>query len=100
MQGRRPTVYSLQRGLAKLKVPLHVVSGDEDNNCLEPGIFIKRMCPAARLTVVANTGHAVNLEEPDLFNRITAEFLAEVDSGRYQPRAANALMKSTMAKRG
>ena len=97
VQGRRPTVYSLQRGLAKLKVPLHVVSGDEDNNCLEPGIFIKRVCPAARLTVVANTGHAVNLEEPNLFNRITAEFLAEVDSGRYQPRAANALLQSTMA---
>jgi len=29
VQGRRPTVYSLERGLAKLKVPLHVVSGDE-----------------------------------------------------------------------
>jgi pimeloyl-ACP methyl ester carboxylesterase len=38
------------------------------------------MCPAARLTVVAATGHAVNVEEPDLFNRMTADFLALVDS--------------------
>ena len=81
-QGKRPTVYSLERGLAKLKVPLHMVSGDEDDNCLEPGVFIKRVCPSAILTVVAGTGHAVNLEEPDLFNRLTAEFLAQVAAAR------------------
>ncbi|MGZ8265569.1 MAG: alpha/beta fold hydrolase [Burkholderiales bacterium] len=98
VQGRRPTVQSLGRGLAKMKVPLHVVTGDEDNNCLEPGIFMKRVCPTASLTVVANTGHAVNLEEPDLFNRITAEFLAQVDSGRWRPRDPRALTKSTMQK--
>ena len=98
VQGKRPTIYSLERGLSKLKVPLHMVSGDEDDNCLEPGIFIKRVCPSAWLTVVAATGHAVNLEEPDLFNRITAEFLAQVDSGRWRPRDPRSLGKSTMAK--
>ena len=30
VQGRRPTIYSLERKLTKLKVPLHMVSGDED----------------------------------------------------------------------
>jgi pimeloyl-ACP methyl ester carboxylesterase len=99
VQARRPTIYSLERGLAKLKVPLHMFSGDEDNNCLEPGIFIKRVCPSAWLTVVPATGHAVNLEEPDLFNRITAEFLAQVESGRWRPRDPRSLIKSTMAKR-
>jgi len=99
VQGKRPTIYSLERGLSKLKVPLHMVSGDEDDNCLEPGIFIKRVCPSAWLTVVAATVHAVNLEEPDLFNRITAEFLAQVDSGRWRPRDARSLGKSTMAKK-
>jgi len=97
VQGKRPTIYSLERKLRNLKVPLHMVSGDEDDNCLEPGIFIKRVCPSAMLTVVANTGHAVNLEEPDLFNRITAEFLAQVDSGRWRPRDPRSLGKSTMA---
>ncbi len=99
VQGKRPTIYSLERKLSKLKVPLHMVSGDEDDNCLEPGIFIKRVCPSAMLTVVANTGHAVNLEEPDLFNRITAEFLAQVDTGRWRPRDPRSLGKSTMAKK-
>jgi pimeloyl-ACP methyl ester carboxylesterase len=99
VQGKRPTIYSLERGLSRLKVPLHMVSGDEDNNCLEPGVFIKRVCPSACLTVVANTGHAVNLEEPDLFNRLTAEFLAQVDSGRWRPRDPRSFNKSTMAKK-
>jgi pimeloyl-ACP methyl ester carboxylesterase len=99
VQGRRPTIQSLKNGLASMTTPLHIMTGDEDNNCLEPGMFMKRICPTAWLTVVANTGHAVNLEEPDLFNRITAEFLAQVDSGRWQPRDPRSLNKSTMAKR-
>lgn len=99
VQARRPSIYSLERGLAKLRVPLHVVSGDEDNNCLDPGVFMKRVCPSAWLTVVPNAGHAVNLEEPDLFNRITAEFLAQVDSGRWRPRDPRYYNKSTMTRK-
>jgi len=99
VQAKRPTIYSLERGLRKLKVPLHVVSGDEDNLCLEPGLFIKRVCTAASLTVVANSGHAVNREEPDLFNRLTAEFLASVDAGRWRPRDPRSLNLSTMEKK-
>ena len=99
IQGRRPTVYALKRGLSQLKVPLHVMTGDEDNNCLEPGLFIKRACASAWLSVIPNTGHAVNVEEPDLFNRLTAEFLAQVDSGRWRPRDPRSLNKSTMEKR-
>jgi pimeloyl-ACP methyl ester carboxylesterase len=94
VQAKRPTIYSLRPGLARMKVPTHILSGDEDNNCLEPGIFIKRVCPAARLTVVPGTGHAVNVEEPDTFNRLTDEFLSLVDSGRWRPRDPRALSRS------
>jgi len=99
VQARRPTIYSLARGLARMKVPTHIITGDEDNQCLEPGIFIKRVCPAARLTVVSATGHAVNVEEPDLFNRLTDDFLALADSGRWRPRDPRSYNPSTMAKR-
>jgi len=99
VQARRPTIYNLARGLARMKVPTHIISGDEDTQCLEPGLFIKRVCPAARLTVVAATGHEVNIEEPDLFNHLTDEFLSLVDSGRWRPRDPRSLNKSTMAKR-
>lgn len=99
VQARRPTIYSLARGLARMKVPAHIITGDEDSQCLEPSIFIKRVCPSARLTVVAGTGHAVNVEEPDLFNRLTDDFFALVESGRWRPRDPRSLNKSTMAKR-
>jgi len=52
------------------------------------------VCPAARLTVVPGTGHAVNVEEPDTFNRLTDEFLSLVDSGRWRPRDPRALSRS------
>jgi len=99
VQARRPTIYSLARGLARMKVPTHIVSGDEDTQCLEPGVFIKRACPAARLTVVPATGHAVNIEEPDLFNRITDEFLSLVDSGRWRPRDPRSCSPSARARK-
>ncbi len=99
VQARRPTIYSLARGLARMKVPTHILSGDEDTQCLEPGVFIKRVCPAARLTVVPATGHAVNIEEPDLFNRITDEFLSLVDSGRWRPRDPRSYSPSAMARK-
>ncbi|HTD91674.1 MAG TPA: alpha/beta hydrolase, partial [Burkholderiales bacterium] len=99
VQAKRPSIYSLESGLRKLKVPIHIMSGDEDNNCIDPGVFIKRVCPSAWLTIVPNTGHAVNVEEPDLFNRLTAEFLAQVDSARWRTRDPRSLNKSTMAKK-
>jgi hypothetical protein len=48
--------------------------------------------------VVPGTGHLVANEEPGLFNSITDDFLALVDSGRWRPRDPRSLNKSTMAK--
>jgi len=100
VQMRRPTVYQLAPALKRLKVPTHIISGDEDDNCLEPGIFIKRTCAASVLSVVAGSGHAVNLEEPALFNRIVGEFIALVDSGRWRPQDPRSKGKSTLSNKG
>jgi len=86
IQARRPSIYSLERSLRRLKVPLHVMVGDEDENALDAGVFIKRCCAAARLSVVPATGHVVNLEEAAHFHRITDEFLAQVESRRWRPQ--------------
>jgi len=99
VQARRPTVYALEEGLRACKVPLLIVSGDEDDNCLEPGVFIKRVCPSANLLVVPATGHAVNLEEPDLFNRALLDFLTLVDSGAWRARDPRSLGKSTLSNK-
>ena len=47
----------------------------------------------------AATGHAVNVEEPDLFNRSADDFLTLVDSGRWRPRDPRSYNPSTMARK-
>ena len=32
------------------------------------------------------TGHTLNLEEPELFNRLLAEFITQVEAGQWTPR--------------
>ena len=100
VQGRRPSLWELTEQMKRLQVPTLIATGDEDDPCLEPGVLMKRAIPSSALVVFPNTGHALNLEEPDLFNRITAEYLAQVDSGRWKGRDPRSLGKSTMAKKG
>jgi len=99
VQMRRPALQSMGSRLARLESPLLVVVGDEDESSLDTGLFLKRVCPMARLAIVPATGHVVNVEEPDTFNRITGDFLNLVDSGRWRPRDPRSLNPSTMARR-
>lgn len=96
VQGRRPTVYSLKDQLARLSVPTLIVTGDEDEPCLEPGVFMKRQIKTAGLLVVPNTGHVVNLEEPAAFNSAVLEFLTLAESGRWPSRDPRSLGRSSM----
>jgi pimeloyl-ACP methyl ester carboxylesterase len=86
LQAKRPSLFSLERQFRALKVPTHIVCGDEDDGALDAAVFIKRTCAAARLTVAPASGHVVNMEEPELLNRLTDEFYALVESGRWRPR--------------
>jgi pimeloyl-ACP methyl ester carboxylesterase len=73
-------------GLATIDAPTLVLAGDEDEACLDPGLLLKRTIRTAGLMVLPNTGHALNLEEPELFNRILRGFLRAVESGRWPTR--------------
>jgi pimeloyl-ACP methyl ester carboxylesterase len=86
VQMKRPSLYELTDAMRKINVPTLIVTGDEDDPCLEPGIFMKRKMRAAGLVVIPNSGHAINLEEPDLFNRAVLDFLTAVDAGRWPRR--------------
>ena len=86
VQARRPSLYDLKDRLSQMPVPTLIVSGDEDDHCLQPGIYLKRTIPAAGLAVLPKTGHTLNLEEPALFNQVLAEFIATVEAGRWEPR--------------
>ena len=80
---KRKTIFELEPELKKLTVPSLIVVGDQDEPCIEPGIFMKRHIPHAGLLMVPMTGHTVNIEEPALFNQAVAEFYASVESGRW-----------------
>jgi pimeloyl-ACP methyl ester carboxylesterase len=86
VQRRRPSIFELESRLERLTVPTLIMTGDEDEPCLEPALFMKRKIPTAGLVVLPNSGHAINLEEPDLFNRAVLDFLTAVDAGRWPRR--------------
>lgn len=93
---RRPQVQELGAELKALEVPLLVIAGDEDVMCIEPALFIKQTCMAARVCIVPGCGHGVCLEEPDFYNRVLLDWITLVDSGRWRPRDPRSLGKSTL----
>lgn len=94
VQAKRPPVYALERGLRAYRPPLLVVCGDEDDGSIGPALFIKRVCKNARLWMCPATGHTVNTEEPDQFNRNLLDFLTLVDSGRWKSRDPRSIARS------
>ena len=82
-QARRPSLYDLKAEMAGITAPLIVIAGDEDEATLEPGLLMKRTIPHAGLAVFSRSGHALNLEEPDLFNRVVEDFFRQVEAGRW-----------------
>ena len=79
----RKTIFELEPKLHALRVPTLVMTGDQDEPCIEPSLFMRRHLPHAGLVVVPMTGHTVNIEEPGLFNLAVAEFLTAVENGRW-----------------
>jgi len=80
---KRPTLYELKERLAKMQVPLLVVTGDEDDWCLDGSVMLKRTVPTAGLLVLPRSGHTITSEEPEAFNRALFEYFGSVDSGRW-----------------
>ena len=93
-QRERPSLYDLTEQMKALTLPTLILTGDEDWPCLMPGILMKQNIPTAALAVMPNCGHAVNLEDPDGFNAIVGNFLAQVESGRWPRRDPRAMMAS------
>jgi len=82
VQKRRPPLYAHKDKIAALRVPTLVVLGGIDQGCEKPSHFLAETLPGARLEILANTGHGVNIEEPDRVNRMVAEFVGAVEAKR------------------
>jgi pimeloyl-ACP methyl ester carboxylesterase len=87
VQLKRRTIFELEDELRGVRPPICIMVGDEDETCLEPALLMKRRIPNAGLWIFPKSGHAINLEEPGLFNAAVLEFLTAVEQGRWLPRA-------------
>ena len=99
VQGERPSLYDLVEDMKKLMVPTLVLTGDEDWPCLQPALLMKQNIPTAGLSVMPNCGHTINIEDPDQFNRLVGDFLAQVDADRWPSRDPRAMSASITGMR-
>ena len=63
-----------------------IMTGDEDDPCINPSLFLKKHISSYGLVVFPRSGHAINLEEPGLFNSVVSDFLLMVEQGKWAPR--------------
>jgi pimeloyl-ACP methyl ester carboxylesterase len=99
VQKERPSLYGLAEEMKRMAVPTLIITGDEDWPCLHPGILMKQAIRTAALAVIPNSGHAINLEEPEEYNRIVGNFLSQVESGRWPQRDPRAISASITGMR-
>ncbi|MBE0620355.1 MAG: alpha/beta hydrolase [Burkholderiales bacterium] len=85
-QALRPSLDEFKEQMAKCSAPTLIISGDEDEPCLDASLMLKRHMPSAGLALMPQTGHACNLEEPELFNMLCEKFFHQVESGQYRMR--------------
>ena len=86
VQNKRPNLYTLEEEIRGITCPTLIINGDEDDMCLEVGLYLKRTIKTAGLLIVPKTGHTINLEEPDLFNNHLFKFFTAVDSSSWGNR--------------
>jgi pimeloyl-ACP methyl ester carboxylesterase len=91
VQQSRPSLYEIADELRTITAPTLIVNGDEDEAVLEPGLLLKRTIGPAGLQVLPNSGHALNLEEPEIYNRIVRTFVEIVERGQWPTRDPRSL---------
>jgi pimeloyl-ACP methyl ester carboxylesterase len=98
VQSRRPSLYDLTEEMMKITAPTLIITGDEDWACLAPGILMKKNIATAGLAVMPNCGHAINLEDPDVYNWHLDEFFQAVELGKWPVRDPRAMAGSILSR--
>lgn len=86
VQRRRPSLYDLESQMKEMELPTLIINGDEDDPCLDVGLFMKRRIRSSALVLLPQTGHASNLEEPALFNQFVGDYFHQVEAGKWRLR--------------
>ena len=87
VQSKRKSVYDYENEMKKCQIPVLILVGDEDSPCIEPALFMKRNFQKSGLVTFPQSGHAINIEEPMLFNGIVEDFLGSVHRGTWALRS-------------
>jgi pimeloyl-ACP methyl ester carboxylesterase len=82
VQKRRAPLYAHKDAIAAMNIPALVVLGGIDAGCAKPSAFLAETLPGARLETLPNTGHGVNIEEPEKVNRMVIDFIDGVEARR------------------
>jgi pimeloyl-ACP methyl ester carboxylesterase len=72
---RRPTIYSLEAQLRRLRVPTLLIVGEHDAPCVAVHRFMAETIPGARHVGLRGVGHLTPLEAPAAFNAAVRRFL-------------------------
>lgn len=94
VQAARPSLYALAAEFGRVRTPLLILAGDEDEGSIEASVMLKRAIPTAGLEIFPRTGHTLNLEEPERFNESIERFIEAVDGGRWSARDPRAVAGS------
>ena len=70
--GRQPSYWRL---LARMNVPLLLVTGELDQKYMRIGENMSDLCKEARTTIVPGAGHNTHVENPEAFIRVVDSFL-------------------------
>jgi pimeloyl-ACP methyl ester carboxylesterase len=83
-QAMRPSLHDLSDQMSDMALPVLLAVGDEDARCLQTNLMLKSALPNAGLWICPNTGHAINLEEPEAFNAQVENFLGAVERSSWR----------------
>ncbi len=65
--------------LSRMKVPTLLIVGTEDTVMPPPAMRLSQeLIPGSRLELVKGAGHSVYFEQPDIFNKLVLDFMAQV----------------------
>jgi 3-oxoadipate enol-lactonase len=68
--------------LSRMTVPTLLIVGSEDIVMPPDAMELShKLIPGSRLEVVADAGHSVYFEQPEIFNRLVLDFLSHVQAG-------------------
>jgi pimeloyl-ACP methyl ester carboxylesterase len=65
--------------LPEIKVPVLVIVGANDSPFLNAADYMAARIPNATKVVIQNAGHAVNIDQPTLFNQAVRQVLEKLE---------------------